>query len=333
MKQYHFDVAFGSSGTAENLTDIAARALHNRTRQRDDVLPYGDLKQVIDMLSALPLEARRKVPGINPERADIIIAGAAILDTLMQDLKLSELRVVSERGLREGMLIDYLSRGEHADLIRGMSVRERSVLQLGRACGFDETHARHIMQLALELFDSSQKARLHRLGDRERELLGYAAMLHDIGVFLSYNDHHLHTYYLIRHAELLGFDQSEIAIMATAALFHRKGTPKKKSAQFAELDKHSRSGVELMSVLLRLAEGLDRSHTGVVQHAKLRAINKNSVALESRAAQDIQLELWGVQDRLKVADKVLDRKIEIRVIGGKNPTRPIKPSPAPPTTG
>ena len=331
MKQNRFDIAFGSSGTIENLTDIAARALHNRPRQRDDVLPYSDLKQVVEMLSALPLEARRKVPGINPERADIIIAGAAIIDTLMQDLKLTELRVISERGLREGLLIDYLSRGEHAQLVRGMSVRERSVLQLGRTCGFDEKHAKHIRRLALEMFESAQKAGLHRLGDRERELLGYAAMLHDIGVFLSYNDHHLHTYYLIRNAELLGFDQSEIAIMATAALFHRKGMPKKKSAEFAALDKRSRSIVELMSVLLRLAEGLDRSHMGIVQHAKLRAIDKRTVELEIHAAQDCQLELWGVQDRLKAAEKILDRKMQVRVVGGKKSSRITKRPPLPPT--
>ncbi len=331
MKQHRIDIAFGSSGTIENLTDIAARALHNRPRQRDDVLPYRDLKQVVEMLSALPLEARRKVPGINPERADIILAGAAIIDTLMQDFKLTELRVISERGLREGLLIDYLSRGEHAQLVRGMSVRERSVLQLGRTCGFDEDHAKHIRRLALEMFDSAQKAGLHRWGDRERELLGYAAMLHDIGVFLSYNDHHLHTYYLIRNAELLGFDQSEIAIMATAALFHRKGTPKKKSAEFAALDKRSRSIVELMSVLLRLAEGLDRSHMGIVQHAKLRAINKRSVDLEIQAAQDCQLELWGVQDRLKAAEKMLDRKMQVHVVGGKKSSRTTKRQPPPPT--
>ena len=118
------------------------------------------------MLCALSLDARRKVPGINPERADIIIAGAAIIDTLMEDLHLSELRVINERGLREGLLIDYLSRGEHAQLIRGMSVRERSVLQLGRTCGFDEPHARRIAHLARELFDSGAKA-----GDR----MAYAA--------------------------------------------------------------------------------------------------------------------------------------------------------------
>ena len=96
MRQYRFDIVLGSSGTVENLTDIAARALHRRQRQRDDVLPYRDLKQVIKMLCALPLEARRKVPGINPERADIIIAGAAIIDTLMQNLGI--FRIASHRG-------------------------------------------------------------------------------------------------------------------------------------------------------------------------------------------------------------------------------------------
>jgi exopolyphosphatase/guanosine-5'-triphosphate,3'-diphosphate pyrophosphatase len=318
MRQYRFDVAFGSSGTAENLTDIAARALHNRQRLRDDTLTRSDLKRVIEMLCALPLEARRKVPGINPERADIIVAGAAIIDTLMEDLRLSELRVLNERGLREGLLMEYLSRGEHARMIRGISVRERSVLQLGRTCGFDEHHARHTARLALELFDSAAKAGLHKLGPRERELLEYAALLHDIGIFLSYNNHQVHTYYLIRNAELLGFDQSEIAMMATTGLFHRKALPSKKHPEMKELDKPARQAVKIMCVLVRLGEGLDRSHTGIVKHVKLRAANKTHMILEIQSAQDCQLELWGVQERLKAAEKILGRKIQIKLAGAKN---------------
>ena len=333
MRQYRFDVAFGSSGTAENLTDIAARALHNRPRQRDDILTHSDLKRVIEMLCALPLEARLKVPGINPDRADIIIAGAAIIDTLMEDLQLSELRVINDRGLREGLLMEYLSRGEHAQLIRGMSVRERSVLQLGRTCGFDEQHAKHTAHLALELFDSAAKAGLHKLGPRERELLEYAALLHDIGAFLSYNNHQVHTYYLIRNAELLGFDQSEIAMMATTGLFHRRALPTKKHPEMKELNKHARQAVKTMCVLVRLGEGLDRSHTGVVKHAKLRAANMTQVILEIRAAQDCQLELWGVQDRLKAAEKILGRQIQIKMLGLKTTNKTTKPLPAPPVAG
>jgi exopolyphosphatase/guanosine-5'-triphosphate,3'-diphosphate pyrophosphatase len=332
MRQYRFDLVLGSSGTAENLTDIAARALHNRQRQHDDVLAYRDLKQIIEMLCALPLEERRKVPGINPERADILIAGAAIVHTLMQDLGFSKLRVIGDRGLREGLLIDYLSRSEHAQLIRGLSVRERSVLQLGRACGFDETHGKHVAQLALELFDSAERIGLHHLGAHERELLEYAAQLHDIGAFLSYNNHHVHAYYLIRNAELLGFDQSEIGLMATIALFHRKAIPTKKHTEMKELDKRSRKGVQNLSILLRLAEVLDRSHTQAVKHVKLRATGKNGLALEISAAHDCQLELWGVQSQLKAAQKVLDREIQIKVLGGKKPGRTLESQQSSPST-
>jgi len=324
MRRYHFDLALGSSGTAENLADIAARALHNRQRQRDDVLSYRDLKQVIDMLCALPLEARRKVPGINPERADIIIAGAAIIHTLMEDLGFSKLRVIADRGLREGLLIDYLSRSGHARLIRRLSVRQRSILQLGRACGFDEIHGKHVAQLALELFDSAERIGLHRLGAHERELLEYAAQLHDIGTFLSYNNHHLHTYYLIRNAELLGFDQSEIGLMATIAFFHRKTLPTKKHPEMKELDKRSRKGVQILSILLRLAEVLDRSHMRAVKHVKLRAAGKDSLILEINCSHDCQLELWGGQGQLKAAQKVLDREIQINVLGGKRPEQPLR---------
>lgn len=328
MRQLQVDVAYGSSGTIENLTNVAARTLHNRPRQREDVLTYHDLKEVIALLCSLSLAARRKVAGLNPERADIIIAGAAIVDTLMQDLKLPELRVISERGLREGLLLNYLSRSGHAQLVRGTSVRERSVLQLGRACGFDEKHARHITKLAFELFDSGQKAGLHKLGQRERELLGFAALLHDIGTFLSYNNHHLHTYYLIRNAELLGFDQSEVGIIATTTLFHRKGLPSKKSEEYAALDKPSRKIVQVLSLLLRIAEGLDRSHMGVIRHAALRGAKK-SVVLDIRAHQDCQLELWGVQDRLKAAEKVLDRRMRIKVLQSRGPARAKNSTPMP----
>jgi exopolyphosphatase/guanosine-5'-triphosphate,3'-diphosphate pyrophosphatase len=313
MQKYHFDLAFGSSGTVENLTDIAARVLHDRVRQRDDVLTHADLLRVIEMLCTCTLEERRRLPGINPERADIIIAGAAILDTLMQDLKIEQVRVLSEHGLREGMLVDYLSRGEHAELFRGFSVRERSVLQLGRACGFDETHARHIAHLALGMFDSAKKAGLHTLGDRDRELLEYSALLHDIGAFLSYNNHHLHTHYLIRNAELLGFDQAEIARIALVALFHRKAKPSQKNEEYAALDKPTRRSVRVMSALLRVAEGLDRSHNGIITHAKLRAVDKTTSRLDLQATGDCQLELWGVEDRIGTLEKVSKCAVKIKL--------------------
>lgn len=325
VKKWKFDLALGTSGTIETLADMARRAFHNRSRQREEILKTSDLKRVVDMLCALPLEERRKVPGLGPERADIIIAGAAIVQTLLEELELDEIRVISERGVREGLLIDYVSRTEHAHLVREMSVRERSVLQLARACNFDEAHARNVVRLALELFDSALAAGLHGLGKSERELLQYTALLHDVGAFISYNNHHVHTYYLIRNAELLGFDQNEIAVMAAAAFFHRMGRPTLKHAEFAELDKRLREPVRVMSTLLRLSESLDRSHSGVIGHARLRMEDKDSVVLELEAHQDCQLELWGIQERQKAVEKVLGHKLRVEVV--------TTPPPAPPTAG
>lgn len=313
------DIAFGSSGTIENLAEIAALRFLNRKRQRDDVLTHKQLKEVIELLCTLPLDERRKVNGINPSRADIIIAGAAIIDTLMEELRLKELHI-SERGLRDGLLIDYISRSEHANLLEGDTVRERSVFQLGRACGFDEPHARHVASLALDLFDSAREARLHRFGERESELLYYSALLHDIGTFLSYSNHQAHTYYLIRNSDLLGFDQTEVAILATAGLYHRKALPrKKKHPQFAALDKRAQKIVRLFALLLRISESLDRSHSGVVCHAWFRSVKDHSrkakaVVLEVQAERECQLELWGVQEHRTAVEKVFGRKLQVKAL-------------------
>jgi exopolyphosphatase/guanosine-5'-triphosphate,3'-diphosphate pyrophosphatase len=280
------------------------------------------------MLCALPLDERRRVPGINPLRADIIICGAAIIETLMADFEIDELSI-SERGLRDGLLIDYLSKNETAGYVQGISVRSRSVLQLGRACGINEEHAHHISHLALELFDSAKQNGLHKFGDRERELLDYSALLHDVGTFLSYNNHHQHSYYLIRNADLLGFDQGEIEILANAALFHRKSMPNKKNyPQFAALDRRSQRIVRLFALLLRMAESLDRSHSGVVHDAHLRVENKDEVTLDIEASQECDLEVWGILTRLEAVQRVFKRRLVVKtVIGGGAPTIPKPTTP------
>ena len=328
VQDSHPNLAFGSSGTIENLADIAALKFYKRRRQRDDVFTYEQLREVIALLCTLPLQERRRVPGINFSRADIIIAGAAIVDTLMAEMGIEELHI-SDRGLRDGLLIDYLSRGEHVDLLAGTSVRARSVLQLGRACGIDEAHAHHVAHLALELFDSSSAAGLHRFGQRERELLEHAAMLHDVGTFLSYSNHHQHSYYLIRNADLLGFDQGEIDILANAGLFHRKAMPsKKKHAEFAALDKHSQLVVRLFALLLRIAESLDRSHSKVVQHVQLTPLKNDRFRLELQATGDCQLELWGVQTHTKAFQQVFKNKyLDEPYLKNGAVTKPIPPAP------
>jgi exopolyphosphatase/guanosine-5'-triphosphate,3'-diphosphate pyrophosphatase len=306
VRSHQVQLAVGSSGTIENLAQVAARALAKSNAAREDVLRFDLLQKTSSLLRSLSLEERRAVPGINPERADIIIAGAAILETLMQELDLAEVQV-SRRGLRDGLLFDYLARSEHASWARQMSVRRRSVLQLGRACHFDEVHSQRVANLVCEIFDSAREAGLHDLEDEDRELLEYAALLHDIGSFLSYYNQHAHTYYIIRNADLIGFDQREIAIMATAALYHRRSTPRKKHPEFASLDPSSQHIVQVLSLFLRLAESLDRGHAGVVSHARLRVAG-DTVLLDIVCRRDCELQLWGVLTHRRAVEQVFRRK-------------------------
>ena len=231
----------------------------------------------------------------------------------MQALEIPAMRV-SDRGLREGLLMDYLLRHGHAPALQDLSVRQRSVLDLGRICHFDEAHARTTARLALALFDSAGAAGLHPFGTRERELLEHAALLHRIGAFLTYNNYQAHTYYLIRNANLLGFDETEIAIIAATALFHRKAIPQREHPEFAALDRQAQKIVRLLSLLLRFAESLDRSHAANVRHAGFRLQHDAHVVLDIHAAQACQIELWAVQKHVTAFEKVLGFKLDVEVV-------------------
>lgn len=313
LKQSAVEMAIGSSGTICNLAEIALRMTHQRAWKKDDLVTRQQLRHVVELLCSLPLSERRKIPGINPDRADIIVAGAAILETILQELNLMEL-AVSERGLREGLPIDFMQRSDNAHLFEQTSFRERSVLELGQRCGFDETHARHVVRLAWELFDSARDAGLHSFGSWERELLEHAALLHDVGSFVSYTNHRTHSYYFIRNADLLGFDQTEIAIIATVALFHHKAFPRPKHPEFAALDKRSRQIVRVLCMFLRLAESLDRSHLGAVSRVHLRTDDKKTMVLEVAPASDCHLELWEVRNHEPAFEKVFGRKLAIKLL-------------------
>ncbi len=155
------------------------------------------------------MKKEKRLPAINPDRADIIIAGAAIMEAIMEEFGLEEI-YISHRELRDGLLVDYLSNFEGFRELQKTPMRNRSVLHLGRSCNFDEKHSETVASLALQLFDSAKANWITQLGETEKELLKHAATLHDVGDFLSFNDHQLHSHYIISNAELLGFDQKEI---------------------------------------------------------------------------------------------------------------------------
>ena len=312
MNKENIELAIGSSGTIINLAEIARKMFKKGGAKRDLVLERRDLKEVISILCSLTLAERKEVHGINADRADIIIGGAVILETLMEEFALKEL-MVTNRGLRHGLLIDYLQRQGESLEVEKMSVRERCVLRLGRTCNINEDHANTVASLALQLFDSSSKIKLHNLGDSERELLKYSALLHDTGNFISFRDHHIHSHYIISHAELLGFNQTEITIMANVARFHRKRVPRRKETTMAELDEQSQMIVTILSTLLKFAEKLDRSHTDRIKTAKFTSKDDKKVVLSLRSEGECDLERWGIESVVRDFEKVFERGVKMYV--------------------
>ncbi len=310
VKKGKVDIFIGSSGTIINLAEIANRAYEATCKA--NVLRRSHLKKISAQMRSLPLSDRKRIPGINPERADIIIGGAAILETLMDELNVDELLVI-DRGVRDGMLVDYLSKIEGYPHSMGMSVRETSVLQLGRSCNIDEKHAETVVKIALSLFDTSKKAGLHDLNAKDRELLKYAAYLHDIGDFISFTNHQAHSYYIIRNADLLGFDEKEITIMADLAKYHRKRPPKKKDPELKDLDARSQTAVVELSALLRLSESLDRSHASLVRSVAFVGSDKSSATLEIASDRDVSLEEWGVDADAKAFERAFDKELKLQI--------------------
>jgi len=313
LSKYRIECAIGSSGTIENLARIAFVYLHKTAHESYEKLEYEDLKKIIRAMCALPLEERRKFPGINSQRADIILAGAAIIETFMEELGLSKIRA-SKFGLREGLLVDYISKSEFSYMITQMSVRKRSVMQLGLTCNFDEEHAHIVTKLALELFDSIQALGIYEFRDGERELLEYGSTLHDIGTFLSYDTHQAHAYHLIKESNLPGFQPEEIEVIANLAYFHRKNTPKKKHPNLAGLNRDAVKSIRALSALLRIAEGLDRSHTGIISHVRFYIASTDSLVLEMHAQRECQLEIWEVEKQKKYFKKIFGYNLQSKVI-------------------
>ncbi len=315
VRGHGFDLALGSAGTITTLGDIIARRSPEAGgSQRNPIIRLAELRDTVQVLCRLPLEERRRVPGMDPTRADILLGGAAVIVTLMEALGTDRL-TVSDRGLRDGILLDYLLReGESRQQFESASVRRRSILQLARACNYEEEHAGHTARLAVRLFDELEAHGAHALDKRARELLEYAAFTHDIGAFLSHSNHQKHAYYLIRNSDLLGFDDREIDLIANVALYHRKGVPKKRHENLAGLDRAERRQVSILAAILRVAEGLDRSHLGLVKDVRVDMFrDPKSFILTLISEADCQLEVWGVQNSRDLFELTFEAPLTITV--------------------
>jgi len=305
-----FDHAVGTSGT---ILALGRAALASVSGSRPESLHHasldaGDLRLLRKKLTALELPRRMKLPGVDRRRADILPAGAIVLDAILSRLGVKEL-MLCEWALREGILLDYASR-QKTLLARAEAypdVRRRSVLLLAERCQADAGHARHVARLALELFDATRSA--HRLSGAERDLLEYAALLHDVGHHISHTQHHKHSYYLVKNGDLRGFTPAEIEAMANVARYHRGANPSKRHAGFGALSRDDRGRVLVLAGLLRFAEALDRSHRQRVRG--VQRVRGPGVRLRLRIVGDAQLELWGADRHVELLQDALGAQVRV----------------------
>jgi exopolyphosphatase/guanosine-5'-triphosphate,3'-diphosphate pyrophosphatase len=309
-----FDRVIGTSGTIQSLGAVAlAERGSSSTTLRNRRISAKQLRRSQKLLVARDIQERLRVPGLEPRRADLAVAGSVLLDALLRRLGATDI-TLCDLSLREGLILDYIGRHRKqiAQANRYPDVRRRSVFELAERCNYWPEHAQQVARLAVALFDQTRI--VHGLTDHEREWLEYAALLHDIGVHISYERHHKHSYYLIKNGDLRGFDPEEIEVIALVARYHRQATPKRQHGEYAEFRRKRRRTIRTLAAILRLAESLDRSHSQPVSGLELHDRGDDGL-LQLRAAGDAELELWAATRHAAAFERLIGKPLRVEVSG------------------
>lgn len=314
MRNYKVRRIVGTSGTLLNLVTIAGHRrgappeahLNNYTVGADEI---ARVRRQVQKASA---DERARIKGLDGKRADVIVAGACIADELLRALGAKEM-VACTWALREGVLLDFVARNPRkiAEVEQFADPRRRSVARLLRHLGEENRHGQHVAQLALELHD--QLAERLGLPGESRESLEFAAALHDVGHHIGHRDHHRHSQYLIANGELLGFRKEEVDIIGLVARYHQKAVPKDDDEGFRDLSKADRQIVRGLSGLLRVADGLDRTHYSVVKHVVVQSRGPKTVLLLLTEGDDAELEEGEGRRRASLLEELLGVNIEFEI--------------------
>jgi exopolyphosphatase/guanosine-5'-triphosphate,3'-diphosphate pyrophosphatase len=298
------DICIGTGGNIEEMGKLREKLFK---RDNDRAITLEELDKLVETLSRMKVEERIRKFKLKPDRADVILPASIVLQMITHEAKIREV-VIPNVGLKDGVLWDMaftLQENTHA------SPREQvwtSALRLGEKYKFDEEHAKFVAQHAGKIFDQSYA--LHNLDKESKLLLEISALLHDIGHFINTIDHNKHGYYILKASPLIGLAEAQQNIVANTMLYHRKSTPSIEDESFRALTPKDRLLVLKLSALLRLADGLDVSHTGRVKDISLEP-RKNIWMLKLFGKGDLMLERWTLEKRQKLFQDVFGVKLEI----------------------
>lgn len=317
---FHPEIMIGSGGTFTNLAEMTQLEREGTARPVQGYeMSRGELVHLMHRLRATPLAERREIPGLNPRRADIIVAGAAAVARLAKRLDTQKI-LVNTGGLRDGLLLAMIA--DRAPKDAGASAHPLNRLDSARAfarqCRSNERHCEQVARLATQLFDGL--AQRHGLPADSRELLEAAALLHDIGYVINHAKHHKHAYHLILHGDLQGFTPRELEIIACVARYHRKAFPAKRHRAFARLERADRRLVRALAGMLRVANALDRTHTQRIT-AITCASHRGFVELTLRAKTDPRVEIWDAERKSRLFQRAFGMEPRFTWVRGERARR------------
>jgi len=318
IKQIGFDIAVGTSGTILTLANMVLASKQQPIPEQLNGLRI-DSADILNIIKTLTKKKNTReisrMPGIDPKRADIILAGSLILESAIKTLNINEIHI-SPYALREGIIYDTFeklkARTEKSYLI---NLRLETVKELARKYNIDFDHSRTIKNIALKIFDEISD--LHQLGSYEKELLEYSAYLHDVGYWISHDQHHKNSYYIITHSDLPGFTNDEAELIGLVARYHRKSHPKKKHQEFVSLSPEKQYAVKVLAGILRIAEGIDRRQKGYVEDVLIEKSKNNGETtvniklLPKNINESVDIEVWGAVRRKQLLEETLNIKINI----------------------
>jgi len=307
----HFLV--GCGGTFTTLAELVMALKHEvDVPVAGYKVSHAEVRHLLDRLGKMPLRARRGMAGMTPDRADIIVAGLSIVDALMKRFHVNTL-AVHTRGVRDGLLREMIEEaaGASADAVAAdlPAQREVAIERLAAACSGEIEHGRKVAALAGRIYE--QLVEPLQLPPGDRLLLECAARLQDVGYVINYDQHHKHSYHLIRNSRLPGLRPHDVELVANVARYHRGAHPKRKHENLARLAPQDQRRVQCMAAILRLAGGLDRSRSQQVRDVLVR-VEDGRVLVDVMADQEPQVDIWGAERRTDLFEKVFGMPLAIR---------------------
>jgi exopolyphosphatase/guanosine-5'-triphosphate,3'-diphosphate pyrophosphatase len=305
LSRVHVDICIATGGTVEELARLCQRRFKGRN---DHLIPVVKIQSMLDVLERMSVKERIRQLKLRPDRADVIVPAAIVLQIIARAAQVRSI-AVPHVGLKDGVLIDLSSKLQFGT---PQPVRRQvweSAMRLAAKYRFDAPHSTLCAKLATQLFD--QSASLHGMGPQERLLLEVAALLHDIGHFISTIDHDKHGHYILQNNRIIGLDDHQQSMVANLIRYHRKAMPGAETPDYMALPKADRAVLSKLLALLRLADGMDVSHAQHITSVSLTEKKQHwRLALHGRG--DLMIERWTLEKRRVLFERVFGVDLEIK---------------------